>query len=54
MAHDCPECGTLCRCGGDIDDIHWGDDTPFSDKCTHWKQCELIEEDEEEYSHAAD
>lgn len=21
MAHECPECGILCRCGGDVDDL---------------------------------
>jgi len=21
MAHECPECGCTCHCGGDIDDI---------------------------------
>ena len=30
MAHECPECGYLCHCGGDIDDISFGE----SDECT--------------------
>ena len=21
MAHSCPDCGCLCHCGGDIDDL---------------------------------
>lgn len=24
MAHTCPECGLICHCGGDIDDIIFG------------------------------
>jgi hypothetical protein len=34
MAHDCPDCGVACYCGGDIDDILL-QDTPESDACTH-------------------
>ncbi|HKB54224.1 MAG TPA: hypothetical protein VKD22_09500 [Ramlibacter sp.] len=33
MAHDCPDCGMQCHCGGDIDDINFGE----SDACTHYK-----------------
>lgn len=25
MAHTCPECGFNCHCGGDIDDINFGE-----------------------------
>ena len=25
MAHTCPECGMLCYCQGDIDDIDFGE-----------------------------
>lgn len=25
----------LCHCGGDIDDIDFGDDSPEADACTH-------------------
>jgi len=25
MAHTCPKCGMLCHCGGDIDDIDFGE-----------------------------
>jgi hypothetical protein len=35
MAHTCPDCGLLCHCGGDIDDIDFGDDTPEAAVCTH-------------------
>ena len=40
MAHSCPDCGCLCHCGGDIDDIDFGDDTPEADECTHC-QCDM-------------
>ena len=32
MAHTCPECGQLCHCGGDIDDIDFGE----SASCIHY------------------
>lgn len=25
MAHTCPTCGYTCHCGGDIDDINFGE-----------------------------
>ena len=25
MAHNCPECGYICHCRGDIDDIGFGE-----------------------------
>ncbi len=25
MSHTCPECGHTCHCGGDIDDVNWGE-----------------------------
>ena len=31
--HSCPECGSACYCGGDIDDIDTGD-TEAEDNCT--------------------
>jgi hypothetical protein len=34
MAHECPECGQWCHCGGDIDDC--GFNTPEDQfACTH-------------------
>lgn len=41
MAHECPNCGINCHCGGDIDDICFDQPTHY---CTH---CEGDEEDEE-------
>ena len=35
MAHTCPDCGLLCHCGGDIDDIDFGDDCPEAIACKH-------------------
>ena len=32
--HNCPECGSACYCGGDIDDIDVGDQEA-EDDCTH-------------------
>ena len=26
MAHECPDCGQVCHCNGDIDDIDFGED----------------------------
>ena len=31
--HSCPECGSACYCGGDIDDIDTGDEEA-EDGCT--------------------
>ena len=36
MAHDCPDCYSLCHCGGDIDDINFGE----SSACKHYKKLE--------------
>lgn len=48
MAHTCPDCGALCHCGGDIDDIQWGEDSPESDACSHFLSpgCSAYEDDE--------
>ena len=40
MAHTCPDCGLTCYCGGDIDDICFGDDCEEADRCTHYEQCQ--------------
>ncbi len=45
MAHECPECGQLCFCGGDIDDCmnNFEEDIIH---CTHYLICEQeIDED---------
>lgn len=45
MAHTCPECYMICHCGGDIDDIDWGE----SIHCTHYKnpECDGYEGDDD-------
>ena len=39
MSHECPDCGEICYCNGDIDDCcnNFYDDVL---ECDHWKQCE--------------
>lgn len=34
MAHECPECGQWCHCGGDIDDCGLNLDADI-EQCTH-------------------
>lgn len=41
MAHECPECGLLCHCNGDIDDICFGE----SDEC----KCCIDKLDDDDY-----
>lgn len=49
MAHTCPDCDCLCHCGGDIDDLDFGQ----SLTCAHYKSpdCDGYEggDDEEEW-----
>lgn len=35
MAHTCPECGVTCHCGGDIDDIDFGEPDGYCSCCDH-------------------
>lgn len=51
MAHSCPECGCLCHCGGDIDDIDWGEDCEEADKCTHYlgPDCSYGKDDDSDF-----
>jgi hypothetical protein len=44
MAHECPDCGQVCYCGGDLDDCElnlWADQM----RCTHYEQCGRDEDD---------
>lgn len=43
MAHECPECGYSCHCGGDIEDLEM-DNTPEQMACTH-----CLDDAQEEY-----
>lgn len=36
MAHTCPECGYICHCKGDIDDIDFGE----RGDCEHYLKCQ--------------
>lgn len=47
--HSCPDCGVYCHCGGDIDDIDFGDTSPHADNCTHFEECQLEENDDDGY-----
>lgn len=38
MAHECPDCGMVCRCGGDIDDCILNSEEDVV-KCNHYLQC---------------
>jgi len=44
MAHECPECGSICYCGGDIDDCELNEPR-FVDTCIHCDPS-LADEDE--------
>lgn len=44
MAHSCPECGQVCYCGGDIDDILLSG-TPEEDRCGHCDEDEFDDDD---------
>jgi len=39
MSHECPECGSLCFCSGDIDDCMFNFPKD-QDRCTHYTQRE--------------
>lgn len=50
MAHECPECGLMCYCGGDIDDLLMnGIDEEIH--CRHYlrPECDGYELDGEDY-----
>ena len=34
MAHECPECGITCHCGGDVDDLVLNEGQ-YRDMCRH-------------------
>jgi hypothetical protein len=45
MAHECPDCGQMCYCNGDIDDMLLNDDEDI-DNCFH---CLDSEDDFDDY-----
>ena len=48
MAHDCQFCGCICRCGGDIDDIHFGEERDCVDGCRPCSQRNIDTEEDGE------
>jgi len=45
MAHSCPECGQTCYCGGDIDDIDFGETFSGCDCCLGKDNTEGFDDD---------
>lgn len=45
MAHECPECGYACHCGGDIDDCCFGG-TKYQFACTHCPDIDAADDDD--------
>lgn len=48
MAHECSECGMSCHCGGDIDDIFWGEDPNCKCAYSEWGCGKYDDEDWDE------
>jgi hypothetical protein len=44
MAHTCPDCGCLCHCKGDIDDIELGYEPAGG--CVHYKSPDCKRDDD--------
>lgn len=51
MAHECPECGHICHCGGDFDDCCWTG-TPEQMACTHCPEGYFFDDDDFETGNA--
>jgi hypothetical protein len=49
VAHECPECGMVCFCNGDIDDCIFDF---YQDSCVHYLQCDREEDYEDDYYEA--
>ena len=50
--HECPDCGELCHCSGDIDDIMF----EHNEFCIHYRQCQrrVEDDDDDDYQEAVD
>jgi len=48
MAHECPDCGMRCHCGGDIDDIVF-DDNKYSKGCCCCESKYLPDDDDDNH-----
>ena len=45
--HECPECGMVCTCNGDIDDTYVMTEEWVNTHCIH--DCDELEDEEEDY-----
>jgi len=56
MAHECPECGQVCYCNGDIDDcIIPSEESEMN--CIHYKKCTKEDpryEDDDDFEYDVD
>ncbi len=48
MSHECPECGQICYCNGDIEDME-NQDVENYINCNHWKKCEGENEEDQSW-----
>jgi hypothetical protein len=44
MAHECPECGQVCYCNGDIGDCLFENEY-YIIHCQHYLECEPMQDD---------
>jgi hypothetical protein len=51
MAHSCPDCGSVCYCGGDIDDCLFDDEDAIN-ACLHCFGEDTREDDCEDFEEA--
>jgi len=51
MAHECPDCGQACYCNGDIDDCFFDEG---AEKCTHWRECDQENDDDQDQDYWED
>jgi hypothetical protein len=47
MAHECPECGMVCYCGGDIDDCEFNGPGSGQERCAH--KCDVGGADDDDW-----
>jgi hypothetical protein len=44
MSHECPDCGMTCHCGGDIDDICFGETDEYCSHCENEREPDVSDE----------
>ena len=52
MAHSCPDCGSACYCGGDIDDILFEEGNVHEIGCMHCLLEDTREDDCDDFEEA--